>query len=142
MAWATIEQVAGQTGVEVTAETLALASAIIDTFTGADEEMPEDAITAQDRRYLRRATAWQAVWTAPKAGLITERENASTLTSDGQTVAREDRADALLAPLARRELMNLSWIGTRTVRVPRSPSADRRNFLNEASDAYGEWSPL
>lgn len=135
MTWATVEQVENQTGVAVSAETLALASSIVDTFTGADEDAPADAITTRDRKYLRKATGWQAVWLAGKPGLITERENATNVTSDSQSITRADRADALLAPLARREIMNLSWVGTRTTIVPPySPAAVRRNFLNEASD--------
>lgn len=142
MAWATVEEVATQTGVDVTPETVALASAMIDTFTGADEELPTDAISNMDRRYLRRATAWQAVWVAGKPGLISERESITNSSSDGQSIQRADRADVVLAPLARREVMNLSWVGTRSVFVPRWPERDRRNFLNEASDTTGEWRPL
>lgn len=135
MTWATVEEVENQTGKTVSAETLALASSMIDTFTGADEELPEDAISAVDRKHLRKATGWQAVWVAGKPGLITERENATTVTSDSQSITREDRMDAFCAPLARREIAALSWIGTRTVRVPPvSDAANRRNFLNEASD--------
>lgn len=135
MTWATVEQVEAQTGIAVSAETLAVASSIVDTFTGADEEVPEDAISAKDRKHLRKATGWQAVWLAGKPGLITERENATSITSDTQNITRGDRADALLAPLARREIMSLSWVGTRTVIVPpASLRAMRHNFLNEASD--------
>ena len=143
MAWATPEEVEGQTGVTVSAETVALASAMIDTFSGADEDLPFDAISAVDRRHLKKATAWQAVWVAGKPGLITERESASSVTSDTQNIQREDRADAMLAPLARREIVSLSWIGTRTVIVPPvSLRALRRDFLNERSDAVTRWSPL
>lgn len=135
MTWATVEQVENRTGVTVSAETLALASAMIDTFTGADEELPEDAITAVDRRHLRNACAWQAAWVAGKPGLITERELATSITSDTQNIQRESQMDALCAPLAKREIASLSWVGTRTTFVrPRSDLIARRNFLNEASD--------
>lgn len=134
MAWATIEEVRNVTGKDFTEETIALASSIIDTFSGADEDLPADAISGVDRRHLRRATAWQC-FNAVKPGLVEERENASTVTSDTQSITREDRADALLHPLARRELASLSWIGTRTVLVPPvSLRARTRNFLNEQSD--------
>lgn len=141
--WATVEQVISQTGVDVSEETIAVASAMIDTFTGADEELPEDAISPKDRKHLRKATAWQAVWVAGKPGLITERENAKSITSDGQNITREDNADAMLAPLARREILSLSWVGTRTVVVPPvSWGQKRASFLNEASDGSGHWEPL
>lgn len=144
MAWTTAEKVAQWTGVEgISAETIALASAMIDTFTGADEDAPEDAISVRDRRHLAKATAWQAVWVAGKPGLITQRENASSTTSDTQSIVREDRADIMLAPLARRELLNLSWVGTRsTIMPPVSWAARRANFLNEQSDPAELGGPL
>lgn len=135
MAWATIEQVAAQTGVTVSAATLALASSMIDTFTGADEELPEDALSAVDRKHLRRATGWQAVWITGKPGITTERELAASVTSDTQAINRESAMDALCAPLAKREIASLSWVGTRTAIVPPvSFARDRLNFLNERSD--------
>lgn len=135
MAWASVEQVEAQTGVQVTPETLAVASSMIDTFTGADEELPEDAISVEDRKHLRRATGWQAVWIASKPGLITERELAPSVTSDTQNITRESAMDALCAPLAKREITSLSWVGTRTAILPKVKYGERnRNFLNESSD--------
>lgn len=135
MPWATPEQVSARTGVTVSAETVALASAMIDTFTGADEDMPEDSISAVDRKHLRNATAWQAVWVAGKPGLITERELVTTVSSDTQSLTRESQMDAMCAPLAKREIASLSWMGTGTVRVrPVSDGVLSRNFLNEKSD--------
>ena len=99
--------------------------------------------TTPRRKYLKRATAWQSVWIANKAGLLTDRENATRLTSDTQSIERKDRADVMLAPLARMEIMNLSWIGTRSQWLPPvSLAAMRRNFLNEKSDTQGTWEPL
>jgi len=143
MAWATLEQVIGITGIEVSEETIAQASAMIDTFTGADEEMPEDAISVKDRKHLRKATAWQAIWIPTKPGLLTDRENFKRVSSDTQTVERQDRADGFLAPMARREIMNLSWVGTRSEFVPpRVAAPPNIDFLNERSDVYGVWEPL
>lgn len=134
MAWATVEEVESVTGKTFTAETIALASSIISTISGADEEVPTDAISFVDRKHLRRATAWQCFF-AVKPGLLEERENASNVTSDTQSITREDRADIVLHPLARRELVSLSWVGTRTALVPPMNLAwQSRNFLNERSD--------
>ena len=134
--WCTPEQVEQWTGVgNISAATVALASSMIDTFTGAAPEAPADAISTKDRKHLAKATAWQAVWVAGKPGLISQRENANSISSDTQTITREDRADIMLAPMARREIMNLSWVGTRSVIVPPVSWAQRRrNFLNESSD--------
>lgn len=142
MAWATVEQVEDITGKEFTLATVKLSSAMIDTFTGADEGMPEDAITLVDRNHLRKATAWQCFF-AVKPGLLEERESSLDVSSDSQRVSREDRADIMLHPMARREILNLSWVGTRTVILPPvSPSATYVNFLNEGSDSNGIWSPV
>jgi hypothetical protein len=134
--WCTPEQVEQWTGVSgITSATVALASSMIDTYTGAAIEAPLDAITTKDRKHLAKATAWQAVWVAGKPGLISQRENANSVSSDTQSITREDRADIMLAPMARREIMNLSWVGTRTTIVPPvSWAVRRRNFLNESSD--------
>lgn len=134
LTWATVAEVQNITGKVVTEETLALASSVVSTFSGADVEAPADSITNVDRRHLKRATAWQAIWMPTKPGLTTDRENAASVTSDTQAIVREDRADNLLAPLARRELVSLSWVGTRSaiVRGPRVTA--NRNFLNESSD--------
>jgi hypothetical protein len=144
LTWATVADVQHVTGKVVTEETLALASSVISTFSGADVEAPADSITNVDRRHLKRATAWQAVWIPTKPGLITDRENAQSVTSDTQAIVREDRADHMLAPLARRELLSLSWVGTRSalIRGPRQRSANERNFLNEESDKFGHWEAL
>lgn len=142
MAWASVEEVESVTGRTFTSETVALASSMIDTFTGADEEMPADAITTLDRKHLRRATAWQCFF-AVKPGLLEERESVTDVSSDAQRIAREDRADIVLHPLARREIVALSWVGTRSVFVPpSSPAQTYVNFLNEGSDSYGVWTPL
>lgn len=132
--WATVADVQNITGRVVTSETLAVASSIISTFSGADVEMPTVSITAVDRRHLKRATAWQAIWIPTKPGLTTDRENAESVTSDSQAIVKGGREDWLLAPLARRELLSLSWVGTRSVllRGPRKNTS--WNFLSEESD--------
>ena len=134
-AWCSPSQVENWTGVTVSAETTLLASAIIETVSGADIDAPADAISVKDRKHLAKATAWQAVWVAGKPGLITQRESAPSVTSDTQNIQRDDKVDVYLAPLARRELMNVSWIGTRSTIIPPVSFRTRnRNFLNEKSD--------
>lgn len=143
MPWATIEQITDQTGKTVSAEAVAVASAMIDTRAGTDSSMPDDSLTARDRGVLRKATAWQAVWVAPKLeqGLLDQREGSRQTTAAGVTDRRDTDASVLYAPLALLELRNLSWFGTRSVsRLPVLPPPV--SFLNERSDAYGEWRPL
>lgn len=145
MPWATIEQVTAMTGVTVDAVTLTQASAMIDTYAGVTEEMPEDSITARDRGHLRKATIWQSAWLSGKPGILTQRETARSTSADSVTITRRADVDVMLAPLAARELRNLSWYSTRSVIVP--SIGQRRlppgiNFLNEESDNYHPWRPV
>lgn len=144
--WATVAQVLSVTGQTVTDADVVLASSIIETYSGAQVDMPEVTISDKDRRHLMRATSWQAVWLAGKPGLITEREGARSVSADAVRIERNTMAENMLAPLAIRELKSLSWVGTRTIRaVPRSARSlgwDARNFLNEASDPPWMGGPL
>lgn len=143
MAWTTPDQVLALTGETVSAANVALASAMIDTYTGASEDMPADAVTARDRRTLGKATAWQAVWVRDRPGILSNRESATGSSADGVSLQREARSDVMLAPMASREVRNLSWVGTRTqVLLPDSTRLGKVNFLNEESDDHGTWRSL
>lgn len=132
------------TGEAVSMVDVALASAMIDTFAGVTEDMPEDSITARDRGHLRKATIWQAVWVKGKPGLLTQRESHTATSADSVSVQRESRSDVSLAPLADRELRNLSWYSTRTQYQPPAPRGlpANLNFLNERSDDTHDWDQL
>jgi len=144
MTWATAEQVTAMTGQAVEPVTLALASAMIDTYAGVTEDLPEDAITARDRGHLRKATIWQAAWIPGKPGILTHRESHTSTSADSVTVTRTSDADIMLAPLAARELRNLSWLATRTEFQPpaRKRLPPHLNFLNEESDGTHGWNPV
>jgi hypothetical protein len=142
MPWATIQQVQDQTGKTVSAEHLALASSIIDTYAGTDPEMPTTSLTARDRAVLRKATAWQAVWIGSQPGYLEHRGVDYSPTADGTSAQRKSQADQDLAPLAQRELKNLSWVGTRVMDLRGHRSVPKGalmiDFLNESSDGgYG-----
>ncbi len=139
MVWTDPAAVLALTGETVTEQTCAIASAMIETVADFYSDEPETASTARDRRYAGRAAAWQAPWVRDHPGLLTERENATSVSADSTNVQRESAMDGMLAPMAKRELMNLSWVRTHTVRlrddrVRRLP--DRLDFLNERSDPY------
>ena len=138
MPWATIQQVQDQTGKAVSAEHLALASSIIDTYAGTDPEMPPTSLTARDRATLRKATAWQAVWVGSQPGYLDHRGVDYSPTADGTSAQRKSQADQDLAPLAQRELKNLSWVGTRVMDLRGGRSVPKGalmiDFLNESSD--------
>lgn len=144
MSWATAAEVLAMTGETVAEEKVALASAMVDTYTGADEDLPEDAISPKDRRHLKKATIWQAIWIPNKPGLLTHRENSPSTTADSVVVTRAAPVDGMLAPMAIREIKSLSWVGTRTILVPPAPRGlpPGINFLSERADRFGSWNPL
>lgn len=140
MAWLTDEQLSNQTGEHATGPELALASSIITTYSGVDEDMPADAISARDRRILGRATGWQVIWMRNQPGHLTHRQTDYSPSADGTSAQRRSQADQDLAPLAQRELKNLSWNSTRVVDlrgarlIPKG--ALMTDFLNESSDYW------
>jgi hypothetical protein len=146
--WATVADVLAVTGQTRDAAVVTLASSIIETYSGAVPDTPEAAISDKDRRHLMRATSWQAAWLTPAriASLVTERENAKSVSADSVRIERESASDGMLAPLAKRELVALSWVGTRSImplpRSRRSLAWDRLNFLNEQSDPPWMGGPL
>lgn len=143
MAWTTIEKALELTGKDVSAEDLAMASAVITLYAGRTEDEPADAITPRDRNWLAMATAYQAAWMKPKlaAGYFDQRESHTSTAADGVQVTRESDSQLTLAPLAARTLKNLSWIGnTSTYNGPTMPS--RLDFALEQSDVDHAWRPV
>jgi hypothetical protein len=147
--WASAADVLAVTGQTRDEATVALASSIIETYCGASTDSPDVAISAKDRTHLMRATSWQAAWLTPArvASVVTERETTTSVSADAVRIDRDAPADIMLAPLAARELKNLSWVGTRTIKVtPTAPLMDAdwatRNFLNEQSDPAWMGGPL
>jgi hypothetical protein len=143
MAWTTPEQVLALTGETVDAQHCAVASAMIDTKTGASEDLPEDTISGRDRRILGRAAAWQAPWVKARPWLITQPESTRQTSAAGVSDRRDSDTAIMYAPMAILEMRNLSWVGTRTEIIrPVGERLGRLNFLNERSDVCGTWTPL
>jgi len=144
--WTTPADVLAITGATVTDEVCALASSIIDTYAGTDYDlMPVDSISARDRRVLAKAAAWQAAWIPGQPGYLSHRGAAQSANVDGTSRTKRSQAEEDLAPLALRELKNLSWVGTRVVdlRPGRlAPKGAMVFWLSEEYDAYHPWSPV
>jgi hypothetical protein len=135
--WATMAQVVGFTGKEVSAASLQVASGMITLYGNADPGLV-DSYRQKDLYWLAMATSYQAVWVAPKLDTILEdRESHTSTSADGVQVTREAGSDLTLAPLAARALRNLSWIGG-GINMPLVGTA-RANFLNEADDHVNVW---
>jgi hypothetical protein len=135
--WATIAQVLGFTGQEVTPTDIQMASGLITLYGNANLDLV-DAYRAQDLYWLAAATAYQTVWMKPKGEtLLQDRESHASTSADGVQVTREAGSDLMLGPLAARALRNLSWISGGTHMPARGHRAAR--FTNEADDHIGAW---
>jgi hypothetical protein len=144
MAWTTIAEALAITGVTVTAADLA----------GADEDVNMHAgitgdatVYDRDAHWLGRAVAWQAVWLAGQPGNA-ERSSVTTVSQEGLQAAYKDEAAVILAPRARRCLKNLSWMGSRSVRLgpARAPAESPASWYETSTsdtdppDEY--WTPM
>lgn len=154
MTWATVAETALITGMSTsgsaTAADVAMASEVITIYANVTESASA-AIGARDLEWLRKATAWQAVWQKQQPGYATDRSVVASIMADG---VREDFAGfsvggtggewkIMLAPLAARALKNLSWKGSRTLRTDRVEVPLGQNqvtgFLRDSGDALSSW---
>lgn len=141
--WATEAEVLVMTGRTVSASTLASASYVIEIYANRTEDASA-GMGRRDRQWLRSATAWQAAWQDQQPG-FEQRSAVDSVTQDGFQVQHGSEWEVTLAPLARRALMNVSWVGSRTLRIPsvRVPlGRGVEDFLLESGDAYDRWHPL
>jgi len=146
-AWATAADVADKTGVTVDDADVAQAQSVVEIYANRTFDATE-GFSARDLSWLRTAVCWQAAWQSQQYGYAA-RQQASSVSEAGQSVQRSSRADVALAPWAERSLRNLSWKGSRTVRlrhVSEPRGAGRiwtdAEFLNEANDEAHSWDRL
>jgi hypothetical protein len=125
--WASGSDVVALTGHPADDELLAQAQSLIELVIGRTEDTATAEITARDLDWLRRATAYQAVWMAGQPDLYT-RLDVTQLAQDGMAATFRDGA-LVLSPLAQSALKRLSWGqgGTRSVTVePFAPMVQTR----------------
>ena len=137
--WATAEDVLNVTGVDVTLtpSTLAAAESDISMHTGV---LTTAIVFDRDAEWLRQAVAWQAAWLAGQPG-NEQRSSVTSVSQDGLSVTYQDPTAVVLAPRARRCIKNLSWMGTRSVRVgPQGPRPINNYETVDPPDH--EWSPI
>ena len=145
MPWCTEADVPALTGSPADASKIALAQSQIELAIGRTEAKGTAEMTANDLEWLRRAVAYQAVWITGQPDLFTRTE-VKSLAQDGLSATFDGNA-LTLAPLARRALRRLSWLGggTRSVAVePFVPTLTRRYPVGgPVVDYEGEqWTPL
>lgn len=139
MPWATLDDVRDVTGSGAEAVELAAARSVISIYANRTEDMA-DAITARNLYWLKVATCWQTVWQRDQPGFNAQQVVAS-FSQDGESVSYTAEWNLTLAPMAARALKNLSWKASRTLNTPNSrvPAGRARDFTNEASDWYSNW---
>lgn len=138
--WCSLGDVTAITGATVTEEQLAAASSVISVYANRSPAAA-GSLLARDVYWLKQACAWQARWQAQQPG-YDQKSAVTSVNQDNTQVAYGAEWQIVLAPLAARALKNLSWKGSRTVRVHTGASRGARDFTNEASDAVGRWFPL
>lgn len=144
VAWATADDVLSVTGVDLsgTPGVVAAASSDVSMHTGV---LDTAAVYTRDEEWLRQATCWQAVWLAGNPGNV-ERASVTSVSQDGMSASYVDDTAVILAPRARRCLKNLSWMGSRSVRVTRR-GGPRRGLRSDADflandDPDEQWAPM
>lgn len=142
--WATTVDVLSLTGATVTDTELTQANGVLELHVG---RLYVDAITrtgSRDAEWLRRACAYQAAWMLAQPDMYQRLDITSTGNGTG-SVALTDHA-LVLAPLAKRALVRVSWLRSRSLHV-RSAATDGLGPLSadplaEGNDSYEPWAPI
>lgn len=143
--WCTVAQVLDITGKTVTESELAQAQFVISLYADRDPSaLALNSITARDQYWLKLATACQAPWQAAQPGYMDQLQTALRTDQDGADVTRPDESSILLAPLARRAIINLSWKRSRSRLLPRTGARPGGipDPLAEADDDRMNWQAL
>jgi|SRR6478735_1085419 len=111
----TIDDAAKYTGQEVTNDDIFMAQALIEAYVGRVEAQIDDAT---DKENLAKATAYQAVYMKDNADTVFKQIDVASVSNFGSNVTfRSDGSSPYIASAARFALKNLSWRGTRSVRI-------------------------
>lgn len=119
MAWATTADVLAMTGSTVTADELARAVAVVELFVGITEDN-ETELTESNLRMLKAAACYQAAWMASQVDVV-GRMSVERIEQDGAVVQPGAADDLVLAPLAKRAVQRLSWMGGRSTTFVMEP---------------------
>ncbi len=143
MPWATETDLLSYLGVSLQdPRYLTLANTDITIYANRTESASA-AISSRDLLSLKLATCYQAAWLPSQPDALT-RVNVQSTTVDGESVRFGSEAQQNLAPLAIRALKNLSWKGSRTLRLRDSSQPLGRgaaiDFTSESSDESSDWS--
>lgn len=130
-------------GILPTSSDLMKAHADIETFADVPViDAVESDFKKSDLRKLKLAIAYQSVWLAGQVG--SEQTTAvNEQIIDGQTIRTDHTIEFVLAPLAIRNLVSLSWKKGRKIKPSRPAYIDRDYaFTHEIGDDGEVWQPV
>ena len=138
-AWATANDVADLTDVEVDAKAVRRAVSTLETITGLIEAVDRPDITDRDRHWLKLMTCYQAAFMADNPDLFS-RADVTSAGQDGESANFRNVDSHLFAPLARKAYRRLSWRSKRIL-MPGGgvPSPVIRDINSEAFDDSLPW---
>jgi hypothetical protein len=141
--WAAVGDVTAITGRTPTQAQRDQAARILETMHGLIEDVSRPDISARDRHFLKLACAYQAAFVVDNPDLFS-REDVTSASQDGESVAFRNPDSYLLAPLARKSIRRLSWRGRRAL-MPgggsATASATSRDVNSESFDDALPWGP-
>ncbi|WP_328937679.1 hypothetical protein OG288_15840 [Streptomyces tauricus] len=148
MSWPTISETQTWTGATVTQPELEMAQVIVELFAGTTE-LASDAgrIRSKNLRLLKLAVAYQAAFMQEHPDLFTSMDMTEMAEGSGSGMSISLTAyGVFLAPLAKTCIGQLSWRGTRAIRVRSRNDRVRRRIEDQSrgmgnSDTCG-WEPL
>lgn len=115
------DEILARTGLEVEQNTLVLAQAMIETWTGKDEsEVPDGG----DKAVLAKATMFQAIYIRENTDIVLEQAGVNSLSQNESVIEFNPEMFApFMSPWALVACRKLSWMGTRSVHT--GPIFDR-----------------
>ena len=149
--WARTTDVRNTTGETVTEDELALAQDVVElhcgrTYAGSSVN---NSIRTKDLVWLRKAVCYQAAWMPNQPGYL-NRHSFKEVNQDGAQIIYAGTSEPnnpallMLAPLARRAIMNLSWMGSRSIKFkPPSFGGDHPHYGDyKRNDDHPGWRPM
>lgn len=135
--WASPAEASSITGQNITQPQLNVAYHVIEMFAGVIVDARAN-LTNRDHRLLKKAESYQAAWMAAQIDL-TGRSDATLVSQDGLQYSKGSEDMHILGPLAKRALIKLSWMRTRTIDplTPQQALALRDKVVAETIGIYG-----
>lgn len=137
-AWASVADVKAYTNKDVGQETVDMAQSVVELYVRLTPEIAAQlGLGIVDLAWLKRGVAYQAAWMETQPDFF-DRSDMDAFSQDGVSVDFTNTG-MTLAPLARKSLRNLGWVGG-SIRL--NPYIDRRLINPDYIDDFGDWKRL